>query len=397
LSRKRKPEPRVAVAKKKPPRWQREHNITRFLWVFFPLVLVVLIGLISYWAYDSYVAVWNKPIARVNAATIDMDYYVKMLRLYSYTQRINVRQAAIPYQVLIMVEENEIIRQEADKLGITVSTEEIDAKIADVFSVEAQEFSDTITINPEVLGNSTAANGDGNETSVSEGNNTVTDDAGNETDVDVDNPSPTIDSDGNATDIDKEIGEEYYQFLEEVRISDNEYRLIVETSLLAEELFEYFKEERVPVTAEQVYLHYIPVNTEEEANSTVNRAIEGEDFAALAQEMSTDETVKERGGDVGWTPRGIFPELDEEVFSLGVGNVSYISTSEGYFILKVTDIEDDREIDEELRPLLAKRELDDWMLEQKEVSVIEYIDEDKIAWALDHIDWKYENVNWSIE
>ena len=37
-----------------------------------------------------------------------------------------------------------------------------------------------------------------------------------------------------------------------------------------------------------------------------------------------------------------------------------------------------------------------WMLEQKEVSVIEYIDEDKIAWALDHIDWKYENVNWSI-
>lgn len=379
MSRKRKPEPKVAVAKKKPPRWQREHNISRFLWIFIPLVLVVLFALVGYWAYDNYIAVWNKPVARVNATTIDMDYYVKMLRLYSYTQRINVHQDALPWQVLLMVEENEIIRQEADKLGITVSPEEVEAAIADVFPVEGQESSNTITITPEVQGNDTAVDG-----------------VGNETGADAVNPSPTADGDGNATEIDKEIGAEYYQFLEDVRISDNEYRLIVGTSLLAQRLFEYYEEEKVTVTAEQVYLHYIPVNTEEEANSTMNRANEGEDFAALAQEFSIDETIKETGGDIGWVPRGIFPELDEEAFSLEVGNVSYVSTSLGYYVLKVTDIEDDREIAEEFRPVLARKELDDWMQEQKEVSVIEYIDNNKIEWALDHIDWKYENVNWSI-
>jgi parvulin-like peptidyl-prolyl isomerase len=388
LSRKRKPEPRVAAAKKKPPRWQREHNITRFLWIFIPLVLVVMFGLVGYWAYNNYVAVWNKPIAKVNATIIDMDYYVKMLRLYSYTQRTNVHQTSLPWQVVQLVEENEIIRQEADRLGITVSSEDVTVAIADVFPAEGQVSSDTVDITPAVQGNNTPADGFGNGTSVTEGNDTATD---------ADNPSSPADGNGNATNVDKEIGAEYYQFLEEVRISDDEYRRIVETSLLAQKHLEYLEEEEVPVTAEQVYLHYIPVATEEDANSTVNRVNEGEDFAALAQEFSIDETIKATGGNIGWIPRDIFPELDNEAFSLEVGNVSYVSTSEGYFVLKVTDIDDDREIAEELRPVLARKEFDYWMQEQKELNVIEYIDENMIDWALEHIDWKYENVNWSME
>ncbi|UCG84551.1 MAG: peptidylprolyl isomerase [Dehalococcoidia bacterium] len=388
MSRKRKPEPRVAVARKKPPRWQREHNISRFLWIFIPLVLVVMVALVGYWAYDSYVAVWNRPIAKVNATTIDIDYYVKMLRLYSYTQRANVHQASLPWQVVQLVEENEIIRQEADRLGIIVSSEEVTAAIADIFPADGQESSDTVDITPVVQGNNTPADGFGNETSVTEGNDSATD---------ADNHSSPVDGNGNATDVDKEIGAEYYQFLEEVRISDDEYRLIVETSLLAQKHLEYLEEKEVPVTAEQVYLHYIPVGTEAEANSTVNRANEGEDFAALAQELSIDETIKDTGGNIGWVPRGIFLELDDEAFSLEVGNVSYVSTSEGYIVLKVTDIDGDREIAKELRQVLARKEFDDWMQEQKELNVIEYIDENMIDWALAHIDWKYENINWSIE
>ena len=66
-------------------------------------------------------------------------------------------------------------------------------------------------------------------------------------------------------------------------------------------------------------------------------------------EFSTDETIKQTGGDVGWVPRGIFTELDETAFSLEIGNVSYVSTGAGFYVLKVTEKEEDREIVEERR------------------------------------------------
>lgn len=368
MSRKRKPEPKVAVAKKKPPRWQREHNISRFLWIFIPLVLVVLFALVGYWAYDNYVAVWHKPVARVSATTIDMNYYVKMLRFYSAVWRVNVDELSFPYQVLQAIEENEIIRQEANRLGLTVPSDEVTATIAEAFPVEGQESPDTPDVTPTFQGNVTTPVAAGNSTSVADGNDTA--------------PEGT----GNSTVVETEIGESYNRFLDFVRISDNEYRRIVETSLLGQKVIDYFEEEKVPDTAEQVYLHFIPVDTIEKATAVSARARGGEDFATLAREFSVIDEIKEAGGDIGWVPRGVFPELDNEAFGREIGNVSDpISTSEGYYVLEVTAIDNDREVAEEYKPALAKGEFEKWLQEQMKESVEEYIDQSKINWALEHI------------
>ena len=120
MTRKLKPQPKVAVAKKKPPRWQRERNISLLIWIIIPLVIVLALGLVGYWAYDTYVAPWQQAVAKVNDTTIDMRYFVKMLRVYPQQS---------PDQVLSRIMSDELIRQGATKLGIEASPEEITERI----------------------------------------------------------------------------------------------------------------------------------------------------------------------------------------------------------------------------------------------------------------------------
>ena len=56
MSRKLKPKPKLTVAKKQSPRWQRERSISLLIWIIIPLIIVLALGLVGYWAYDSYVA-----------------------------------------------------------------------------------------------------------------------------------------------------------------------------------------------------------------------------------------------------------------------------------------------------------------------------------------------------
>jgi len=119
LSRKLKPQPKLTVAKKQPPRWQRERNISLLIRIIIPLIIVLALGLVGYWAYDNYVAPWQRSVAKVNDTTIDMRYFVKMLRAYPQS----------PDELLSMIIRDELLRQGATELGIEVIPEEITEKI----------------------------------------------------------------------------------------------------------------------------------------------------------------------------------------------------------------------------------------------------------------------------
>ena len=64
------------------------------------------------------------------------------------------------------------------------------------------------------------------------------------------------------------------------------------------------------------------------------RLAAGEEFGAVAQEVSDDPT-RSRGGEVSWVRRGqLLPELDEEVFKLQAGqHTKPIKTKFGYHIM----------------------------------------------------------------
>jgi parvulin-like peptidyl-prolyl isomerase len=91
-------------------------------------------------------------------------------------------------------------------------------------------------------------------------------------------------------------------------------------------------------------------------------------------------------------PRGILsyyidPQLDQYAFSLEVGNVSEpIKTTNGYYVIKVSEIDENRLIDDQYREILAASELDKWLNELMGASNIkDYLDQDKIDWAMARI------------
>ena len=79
------------------------------------------------------------------------------------------------------------------------------------------------------------------------------------------------------------------------------------------------------------------------ANEVIARLADGEDFAALARELSEDPGSANVGGDLGWNERGVFvpvPEFEEAMFDLEeIGQYSQpVLTQYGYHIIRLEGI-----------------------------------------------------------
>jgi foldase protein PrsA len=326
------------------------------VWIVIPLAIALALGLVGYWSYDTYVAAWNQPVVKIgnetignatagnvtkgNVTVLDMRYFVKMLRYYSLVSTGNISSTSFPYQVLQWVEDDELVRQAAPGLGIQVTSNEV-----------------TETINGYLT------------SSAGGGGNTI----GNVT--------------GNITLPQTDLGKMYQQWLDQARLSDSEYRQVVEATLLTQKLKEQLKQ-NVPTEAKQVYLYVIKVDNEGNATEVEKRLQNGEDFATLAAEVSTDETTRQYGGNLGWMPQGILiSELDQAAFSLGAGNVSEpIVTSKGYYIIKVSEIAENLPIDDQYQEILASNAFTNWFTEQRNiVEIREYLSQAKATWAMNHI------------
>jgi len=163
----------------------------------------------------------------------------------------------------------------------------------------------------------------------------------------------------------------------------------------------------------EAHIEVILLGSEEEANEVRARLEAGEDFAALAEELSQDEASRESGGDLGWLASSesstdesseeeatgmlsdkVNPVLNEFVFSCEVGTLSQpirddtARTRGGYWLVKVLSIDDDKEIDEESRDLLKGNLLNDWVLglwDNPENKVESYLDDELKAWAVERV------------
>ena len=78
------------------------------------------------------------------------------------------------------------------------------------------------------------------------------------------------------------------------------------------------------------------------AESIREDALKGKDFAQLAKQYSEDPGTKDHGGDLGYITRGqVVPEFEEAAFSLKVGGISNIvQTPYGLHIIKVDEIQE---------------------------------------------------------
>jgi len=177
---------------------------------------------------------------------------------------------------------------------------------------------------------------------------------------------------------------------------------------------------------EQLNLRYILVATEEDAKAALTRVENGEDFTAVAKEVSTDATTRERGGDLGWVPTLGLPADIASLTSMSPGQTSQPIPLAGSFALfqvlgkspagdLITDValnletgkmsppllgtdrryylleslgREDREADENYVVVLKERTLSNWLQEVRrpDVNVVQNLmDDKKTSWALDQL------------
>ncbi|MFT5987803.1 MAG: peptidyl-prolyl cis-trans isomerase D [Marinobacter psychrophilus] len=111
-----------------------------------------------------------------------------------------------------------------------------------------------------------------------------------------------------------------------------------------EELLTYYQSREADLAREERRAAHILIEDTADADALVEsiqqRLADGEDFAALAQELSIDTVSGEQGGDLGFAGRGVYdPAFDEALFSLEPGVVSDpVRTSFGVHLIKVNDV-----------------------------------------------------------
>jgi len=103
-----------------------------------------------------------------------------------------------------------------------------------------------------------------------------------------------------------------------------------------DEVEQYYElnQENFMASDEQVRARHILVQTEEEAEETIERLDNRENFAKLADELSIDKATK--GGDLGIFGKGqMVPEFEEAAFALEIGEYSEepVQTQFGYHII----------------------------------------------------------------
>jgi parvulin-like peptidyl-prolyl isomerase len=366
------------ITKKHRARLERERRQTRLIIGIAIAGILIVVGLISYGYLKENVFLLNEPVAEVNGEKITTGAWQERVKLqrvqlvnvynqyafyqqsfgFDYSQQ--MQQVAsmmqspdtIGQQVLDQMINEALIRQEAEKRGITVSDAEVEKSIQENFNffpngtpsptVTPTEFSyPTFTSQQLTLYPSTATPG---PTSIPEATatpeNSVTPTATATTAPPTPSPVPQPPT-ATATAFTLEGFQTQYKDMlknyETYNISETAIREGYRAELLRKKLLEEVTKD-TPRTEEQVLARHILVETEEEAQTVYQKLTTGkEDFAKVARESSKDTGSGANGGDLGWFGRGaMVAEFEDAAFSQPIGEIGKpVKSQFGYHIIQV--------------------------------------------------------------
>lgn len=315
---------------------------------------------------------------RSNLDQIGNDPSTEFLKNYIQQQQIQLTRdlLSLPHNTLETLIDDELVRQEAAKRNIVVSADEIDEETEKEFGY--QRATPTPTLGPSPTATLTGTptrtptiTPTRTRTPVPTGTITPTTPTLTPTPGPSETPFPT------STPLTYQgFLEQKKKFLDNLNnnahVGEADFRKLIETILLRRKLQEVLSTQ-VPTTAEQVQARHILLKTYDEATQVEERLKKGEDFAKLAQELSTDTGSKDEGGDLGWFARGqIAKEFEDAAFSLPVNQISQpITTTFGVHIIQVLGHEQNRPLDTSALQQKQNAALSDWLEQARLTAKIE--------------------------
>ena len=379
---KRKVKKEVPLTRKQISRREKERRQRLILIGIATAIGCLILAILGFGAYQELIAKPSAPVARVNGVPISTQTYEKKLLLERMNIDANIQnmqaqrslydpetdafllsiidqqisQLSLQSQILSdesfvdrLIEE-ELIRQAAQREGISVSPEEIDHQIEQEFGYFGEEPTPAPSPTTDVI------------TSTSEITPTEA-------------PTPMT-----RARFEELLGNVLTALQEGAGITEAEYREIVATGLYREKMQE-FVGQQVSTSEPQVRARHILVDTEEEAQAVLERLEDGEDFALLATEVSTDTLSAELGGDLGWFARGkMDPTFEEAAFDLAVGEISdIVETAFGFHIILVEERDEDRELDDQMLDQRKNEAFQVWLIDLRAEAEIEKY------WSLDMV------------
>jgi len=362
-------------------------------------IIVLVVGLVAYGILSTTVFVKYRAVATVNGDRITAGEFQGRVKLqrgqlisqfqqyYQFAQMFGSQDPlqdpnfgqtlssiaqqlqnpeTVGQQTLDFMIDERIIRQQATKMGITVSADEIDKAMQEQFrfytngtptevpTATAFATSGPVTLSPAQLALVTitptasplpsltpTATLEFTETPTTAPTATPAPTQG-PTSL----PEPTA-TPYTITGYQTRVAESMTSLATSTGLNQNDFRALVENTLLREKIMAEVVKDLQPAD-DYIWAQHILVATEDEAKAVIDRLNKGEDWNKLAAELSQDTSNSKNGGDLGYFGHGaMVAPFEEAAFALTeIGQISApVQSDFGWHIIRL--------LGREQRPLTA--------------------------------------------
>jgi len=356
---------------------RKEARQKRIILISVAALVAVIVTVVTIGVIQELILKPNRPVATVNGVPIRSDDYADLLtysRYNYYTTLSNLQTSleelnaspeenaflisfyeqqqtqlqsaivALPDTTLESIIDAELVRQKAEKEGLTVSEQEVDEAIdADLRRAFETSTQEPITTTEQL-------------------------------------PTPT------PTPVpQKQVDDLYKSILSNMKLSEASFRTVVRRNLLQGKVQELLASQ-VLTTGLVANVQLIKSETEEQAEAAKARIQGGEEFAVVAREVSTDTLTAEEGGAVGWVTTGQLSErygeaVETHVFSTEVGKLGIVESDGAFYVLLVSERDEKGPLPSEVLTQRQNSALDGWLTEQRaspDVKIEQLLQSDQI-------------------
>jgi foldase protein PrsA len=334
-SRRDEPEAQQRQTRKQVAFSRKEARQKRIILISVGIVALIVITILAVGLIQEFVVKPSEPVAIVNGTKVHTDDYQDLVASRSYNllasmQQIDTTQEGseflislyeqqlefVPQAALEELIEDVLIGEEAEKLGLTVQDAEIDQALFGQSEVPETATGESPTPIPQ-----------------------------------------------------EELDERYKSALQAMGLSDAGFRDIVRRGLLRSKLQDQLSSQ-VETTGLVAQVEIIQTVSEEEARDAYERVDTGEDFAIVAQEVSTDTSTAELGGELGSVTLGQISarygeDLERAAFSMSAGDMRVVQSDGQWYVVRVLEIDENGALPEDFLAARQASALDNWLEEQK--------------------------------